>query len=516
MTINELQTPVNSNKFQALLPEPVMRSVIEPLAQLLGLQEKVYVVNSQGAVQYGHALCEQPAALVPIVVDNEVIGSVGLCQSEDNTNHQDVTSYIAQTLSLVATETSRRRRIADEVLERYDELNLIYDLVAVISRHNMSLDDIMRTVLEETNRILRAESGVIYLYDESRSELTPISHFGRRSDEHFWQGRTRELALSTLYAYDTTQLFESGRVICAPLRYDEERLGALVLMHEASGRTFNANDVNLLTTLAYNTALFIRAARLFDSLNQRNRELELALKELQSARDELSRAERLSIIGQIVGGLVHDMRNPLNIVMGYAGLLQEGGLTEAEVSEYASQIIIFVNTFSSMAQEILDYARDDERIERHETDLDEYMQFIETLLNPPGLKRHVQIEVDASAVRGHSILVDRQRFSRVFQNLVNNAVDAIEDKGGTRVLVRAELADNHRIRFIVSDDGPGVPPEIIETMFEPLTTTKSQGTGLGLAIVKRMIDRHDGEIYYEPSPEGGASFVFTVPEYKKP
>jgi signal transduction histidine kinase len=206
------------------------------------------------------------------------------------------------------------------------------------------------------------------------------------------------------------------------------------------------------------------------------------------------------------------MRNPLNIVMGYAGLLQEGGLTETDVSEYATQIIAFVNTFSSMAQEILDYARDDERIERRTENLDDYMAFVKQLLLPPGLRRAVKIEVQCAGTRGLNFYADRQRFSRVFQNLVNNAVDAIEEKGGTQVVVRAEPTADGLIRFSVSDDGPGVPAEIVDTMFEPLTTTKAQGTGLGLAIVRRMVLKHDGDIHYEPAPEGGASFVFTVPQ----
>ncbi|HLV34236.1 MAG TPA: ATP-binding protein, partial [Spirillospora sp.] len=80
-----------------------------------------------------------------------------------------------------------------------------------------------------------------------------------------------------------------------------------------------------------------------------------------------------------------------------------------------------------------------------------------------------------------------------------------------QIVVRAEPADDHRIRFLISDDGPGISPEVASKMFEPLTTTKPQGTGLGLAIVKRMVLKHDGEIHYEPSPQGGATFVITIP-----
>lgn len=510
MTTNEMLLPVNTSMFSELLPSDVLESVIAPLETLLRLEGQIYVVDQDGMVHYGDASSLEDDIAAAIMVDGEVLGTVYTGQGHEA--RLDTVHYLAQTLSTVAVETWRRLRIGEEILERYDELNLIYDLATLISSHDLSLDEIMRNVLEETNRILHAEVGIIYLFNEDDAELRAISYFGPRSSEQFWQRRAHELALNTLYAYDSTQLFESGRVICAPLRYDDVRLGALVLRHEAPGRSFNANEVNLLTTLSHNTALFIHAARLLESLTQRNKELERTLGELQATRDDLSRAERLSLIGQTVGGLVHDMRNPLNIVMGYAGLLQEGGLSEDDVTRFASQIITFVNTFSSMAQEILDYARDDEKVELERVDLVEYMQSVEQLLMPPGLKRGAKIVMAVDSVQGYTAMVDRQRFARVFQNLVNNALDAIEDAGGTQVTVLARPQDKRMIEFVISDDGPGVPDEIVGRLFEPLTTTKSRGTGLGLAIVRRMVLIHNGEIRYEKAAEGGACFIVTIPQ----
>ena len=512
--INEFSASVNSNSLRLLVSEKNLRLLIEPLEALVGLQGVIGIQDISGQTFYGADPGTQPLFTAPIMVDGETIGmTVAFAHEEDSDQAQATVDYLANAIALTATETARRRQIADEVLERYDELNLIYDLVGVIASQELSVDEIMRSVLEETNRILQAEAGVIYLYDEDQSTLRPVSHFGRQHDEQFWQGRARELALSTLYAYDSTQLFENGRVICAPLRSNDERLGALMLMHEGQlARLFSANDVQLLTTLSHNIAMFVQAARLWDSLAWRNQELEDALAELQSTRDDLSKAERLSLIGQIIGGLVHDMRNPLGIVMGYAGILQEGGLSEAEIQEYATQIINYVTTFSAMAQEILDYARDDEKVNRSAIEVGAYMEEIERLLNPPGLKRRAKIVVDCAAAQNYFVYLDQQRFSRVFQNLVNNSVDAIEDHGGSQVIVRAEPTANKRIQFTISDDGPGVPEEVQDSLFEPLITTKSHGTGLGLAIVNRMVSIHDGEIVYQPSPEGGAAFVITVPQ----
>ena len=223
MMIDELHTPVNSSNLHALLPQPTLRDVIEPFERVLNMQGMIMIYDVQGSLEYGPVSAEGPVAQAPILVDNHPIGTVSICASLDESEIQDALAHLAHVLSLLATETLRRRNIADEVLERYDELNLIYDLAGLISSHDLSTEELLRSVLAETNRILRAEAGAIYIFEEDHSELVPISFFGRRSDEQYWQGRTRELALSTLYAFDTTQLFEGGRVICAPLRYDEER-----------------------------------------------------------------------------------------------------------------------------------------------------------------------------------------------------------------------------------------------------------------------------------------------------
>ena len=80
------------------------------------------------------------------------------------------------------------------MLARYDELNLIYDLATVISSQTLTQVEVVQRVLDETNRILRAEAGAIYIHDDDNGELNPVHHFGREGNEDFWLGRTRELA----------------------------------------------------------------------------------------------------------------------------------------------------------------------------------------------------------------------------------------------------------------------------------------------------------------------------------
>jgi two-component system sensor kinase FixL len=108
------------------------------------------------------------------------------------------------------------------------------------------------------------------------------------------------------------------------------------------------------------------------------------------------------------------------------------------------------------------------------------------------------------------ILVERVQIQQVILNLVKNAVQSIGEDGAVRVIITAEP---DQLRVTVSDTGPGVPPERMARLFEPFSTSKTDGMGLGLPICRSIIEAHGGRIWHEPAPEGGASFIFTLPQF---
>ncbi|MEZ4669054.1 MAG: ATP-binding protein [Anaerolineae bacterium] len=492
---------------------PTLEILVGEFEQTFGLSETIAVYDVDGHFVYGARDKQgEPTCSCSVEVYGQPFVTLQLYADTDDGLVQRALNFLATSISQVATETRRRDQMADEVLARYDELNLIYELGMKFAQGSTQ-DEIVEFVLMETNRIVHADAGAIYVWDAEKANIIPASYFGHKSNPEFWGGRLRELALSTLYAYDQAQLFEADQIICAPLRFNDELLGALLLVYEHDTKRFRANDVNLVTTLTQNTALFIYVARLVEKLAHEKRQLENTLTELQTTKDKLSRNERLSIVGQTVGSLVHDMRKPLSNVMGYAGLLQEPDLSVDERQEFAGQIIKYIQVFSDMAQEVLDYTSGDAGVNLAPIGVEKFMSYVSDLLNPPGLERDTKIIIDFEAAKGRSIQADAQRFMRVFQNLVNNAIDAIESKGGSQVEVKV-VPDGNLIRFTVTDDGPGVPEKIIRTLFEPFVTLeKSNGTGLGLAIVDRMVQVHGGKITYERAPGGGACFSFSVPQF---
>ncbi len=494
----------------AVLPISVLDDVIPAFEAVSGQTIKVALVDTQGVVYYGEAPADRlNCAAAVIRVNNEVIAQVDAFASTPDTPTTTAAAFLAATLSHLATETWRQRQFADEVLARYDELNLIYGLGTSFVQ-GISREDLFRSVLDETNQILHADAGIIYSWDATVADIVPVSFFGAQFEVGAWNSHVREVALNTLNAYEDAQLFDADRIVCAPLRYNDQLLGALVLVYESGDKVFRASDINLLTTLAQNTSLFIYAVRLMNELARRNTEIETALNELKQARDQLSRSERLSIIGQTVAGLFHDMKKPLSNAMGYAGLLQEESLSFEERHLFAGQIVKFVRVFSDMTQEILDYVQGDETVRKVQMRVQDIMDQVSSMLMPPGLEQPVKIIMNYDAVGDILVNVD-PRFVRVFQNLVNNSIDAIEVNGGSQVEISAQT-DADKVRFSITDDGPGVPAHIVNAIFDPFFTHgKAGGTGLGLAIVSRMVTVHGGEIHYEPAPGHGARFVFTLP-----
>ena len=133
-------------------------------------------------------------------------------------------------------------------------------------------------------------------------------------------------------------------------------------------------------------------------------------------------------------------------------------------------------------------------------------------LNNLNINAFFTAEDETPAVSG-----DPRALDQVFQNLVRNSVDAMEAKGGT-LAIRVEPVRNMparpQVMITVSDDGPGIPDEIRERIFEPFVSTKTQGTGLGLAIIKRIITAHHGWIRVNSFP-GATMFEITLNAYKE-
>lgn len=228
------------------------------------------------------------------------------------------------------------------------------------------------------------------------------------------------------------------------------------------------------------------------------------------------RESRLVAIGQMTSSLVHDLRNPLTLLKGYADLAHAQAVRGGEgvIAEELEQVQASADRLRRMIEEILDFARGGTPTLLLESV--PARQFLEQALTPLAAdleERGVATEMDLRVEGEVRIALDRDRMQRVLENLLRNAREAVMAAAGPRRVLVRSWVDGDALAIRVADTGPGIPREVAGHLFEPFATTgKRQGTGLGLVTVRNMVKAHGGEIEVETAaPEGGAAFTVTLP-----
>jgi signal transduction histidine kinase len=230
--------------------------------------------------------------------------------------------------------------------------------------------------------------------------------------------------------------------------------------------------------------------------------------------------DRLASLGEMAAGIAHELKNPLAGIEVMAGLLKRQVPASRDAQSLLADIMSEAKLANAIVVEMLEFVRPI-RLQVERTDVAEVLHQAITLAEQKAKRGDVAVEIevtpDLPVIDG-----DQHQLVQVFTNLVSNAFDALEGKG--RIAITATLgsieedpafAQQHgptpTVVVEVADDGPGVPAELTDRIFNPFFTTKPQGSGLGLAIVRKIVDAHDGQIDLYSSPETGTRFRVTVP-----
>jgi signal transduction histidine kinase len=230
--------------------------------------------------------------------------------------------------------------------------------------------------------------------------------------------------------------------------------------------------------------------------------------------------DRLASLGEMAAGIAHELKNPLAGIEVMAGLLKRQVPASRDAQSLLADIMSEAKLANAIVVEMLEFVRPI-RLQVERTDVAEVLHQAVTLAEQKAKRGEVAVEVevarDLPVIDG-----DQHQLVQVFTNLVSNAFDALEGKG--RIGITATLSSIEEdpalgqphgatptVVVEVADDGPGVPAELTDRIFNPFFTTKPQGSGLGLAIVRKIVDAHDGQIDLYSSPETGTRFRVTVP-----
>lgn len=297
----------------------------------------------------------------------------------------------------------------------------------------------------------------------------------------------------------------SGDGSLVPLMARSGLVGMLVLgpRHDRRTPPFDTRAVQFLSRLAGRVALAV---------------------ENHFYQIELIESERMTALGTMASMLAHDFRGPMTVIRGYAETFLDPGVSPAEVRSRAEVIMQMIDRLDRMATETLDFARGGGQLVRRTADLlhslDQAADDLEREF--PGLT----IERRFVLPRAATAWLDMDKLQRAIGNIAANARDAMGGAGRFVLSARIDTADGAageppapRLVLMLTDEGPGVPAEIRDRIFEPFVTHgKKRGTGLGLAVARRFVEDHGGTITLLPPRDGappdarpGARFRILVP-----
>lgn len=280
-------------------------------------------------------------------------------------------------------------------------------------------------------------------------------------------------------------------------------IGRVVAGERKDGATFPM-ELSVGEALVDGHRLFVGFVRDLSEVERTNRRVQ----ELQA---DLFHVSRLSEMGQVASGLAHEVNQPLAAIVNYAQAARQiaGGDGEGALGGVLSKI----EAQATRAAEIVRRLR--AFVGKHETErraenlnvvVEEALAL--SLVGAAGRQARVRL---ALAPDTPYVWIDRVQIQQVLVNLVRNAIDAQGGWAQGRVTVASVRDGEGFVRITVSDEGPGIAPEIADRLFKAFVTTKEDGMGVGLSICRSIVEAHGGRIWHAAAPGGGAEFAFTVP-----
>ncbi len=310
-------------------------------------------------------------------------------------------------------------------------------------------------------------------------------------EAHLIRGRiVSNLVVITLFVgfLATGMVFLAAKVLSDPIHHMID-----VIRQVKRGRLDRKMRVDARDELGELAAAFNRMTEII----QRNQEMEAAL----------AQQGKMASLGVLSSGVAHEINNPLGVILGYAGYLENKIDPEDPNFRFISEIKRESKRCKKIVQDLLSYARTPKPA-LEKTDINELLgQIVDFAANHTDM-HHVKV-VKMFVPELPRILVDPDQLRQVAINLILNAGNAME-RGG-RLVVRTELDRDEYLLIAFSDSGSGIAEEHLERIFEPFFTTKARGTGLGLAITKQIVDMHGGRITIESKVNEGTTVTVRLP-----
>jgi signal transduction histidine kinase len=381
-------------------------------------------------------------------------------------------------------------------------------------------------VLETNGQLCIEAAGVLDESDTTILQSLPIAGSSQLSEVIvryvFRSGENvvlPQMVLPGFLAGDAYLLkYQPKSVLCIPLRYQDKITGVLYLENKVTAYAFTKERVEVLQVLLAQAAISLEKAFLYDNLSREiverkraeerlkeySERLEKALADLGEVQERLIRQEKLAVLGQLAGGVGHELRNPLGIISNAVYFLQMVlAETDETVKEYLELIASRVGEVDKIVADLLDLSRT-RPANRQQTIISTLVaETLQRYPPPDPVTITTAIAPDLPAV-----FVDAQQIGQVLGNLISNAYQAMP--GGGQLTIAAQVVAEW-LKLSVTDTGVGMSLETQMKIFEPLFTTKAKGVGLGLAVSRSLIEVNGGAIETQSVEGQGSVFIISIP-----
>jgi signal transduction histidine kinase len=409
-----------------------------------------------------------------------------------------------------------------DLKESLEQQTATSDVLKTISRSSFDLNRVLDELMKCVVKLARADAGALYLGQPSQAYDLKSAYSTDGKLQQFITTNARrikpESSSATARAIEKRQPAQIDDIkeepgyrwpdapfrtaLAVPILREGVPIGIIGVLKVVT-QPFTEKQISLVTTFADQAGIAIENVRLFNEIQNKSAELELANRHKSA----------------FLANVSHELRTPLNAIIGFSEVLRErmfGEINEKQ-AEYLEDIHSSGRHLLSLINDILNLSKIEAGrmdLELSRFDLGEVLHQSLSLVREPASRNRVELSLDVAPEIGDWI-ADERKLKQIMLNLLSNAVKFTPEGGTVSVQVRLTNAE---IEIAVADTGVGIAQDHLAVIFEEFRQVgadyrrKAEGTGLGLALTRKFVELHGGTMQVESEPGKGSTFTFTLPE----